>query len=436
MRRLMMTVAGLALTAIPGQAGAKADRQATAEPREAVAAVRRQLAERYVLTERRAALDAVLARGLSSGRYDGVDPASLAERVSADLASVGQDKHLSFSYDPRAAAMLGNAPVDDRQSPEAFAREARAANFGVRALSVLPGNIRYMDYAGFTWTGAESAAAIDQAMRFLSGGDAVIIDLRRNGGGSPVAVQYLVSHFLPADRPLVAFHMGGRAEPERMSTLSELPAGRMIGKPLYVLTSPGSASAAEEFAGHVAGFKIGELVGAPTAGAAFRNELVPIAGGYVLSISVGRPVLASTGRDWEGTGIAPTIPADGKDALAVAELHALKRLAGEGPAEVRATRGALAEVAEARLNPRAAARPIDAYAGSFGVRRVTAEDGRLYYQLEDRPRVALIPLGGDRFALESDPALRIDFAASNDAVSALSISPAGAPPMGRYPRTG
>ena len=33
-------------------------------------------------------------------------------------------------------------------------------------------------------------------MRFLSGGDAVIIDLRKNGGGSPDAVRYLVSHFL------------------------------------------------------------------------------------------------------------------------------------------------------------------------------------------------------------------------------------------------
>ena len=46
----------------------------------------------------------------------------------------------------------------------------------------------------------------------------------------------------------------------------------MVGKPLYVLTSGGTASAAEEFIGHVAGYKLGELIGENTAGAGFRNE--------------------------------------------------------------------------------------------------------------------------------------------------------------------
>ena len=62
-------------------------------------------------------------------------------------------------------------------------------------------------------------------MRFLRGGDAVIIDLRRNGGGSPDAVQYLVSHFLEPNRPLVTFYM--RRQPGRHVG----DAGRASGRP-------------------------------------------------------------------------------------------------------------------------------------------------------------------------------------------------------------
>jgi hypothetical protein len=435
---ILLTGLCLGLTTMTGAMAQPARPPAAAaevDPRAVVAEVRRIIAERYVLPERRPALDAILARGLASGRYDGVDPATFADRIASDLAEAGNDKHLNFSYNPQQAAMLNRPQPGGPPNPEIFRQMARTSNHGVSELRVLPGNIRYMNYTGFMWTGEDSAAALEQAMRFLSGGDAVIIDLRYNGGGSPAAVQYIVSHFLPPDRPLVEFHMGGSPEPDRLSTLAELPAGRMIGKPLYVLTSSGSASAAEEFTGHVAGFRIGETVGATTAGAAFRNELVPVAGGYVLSVSIGRPVLAATGGDWEAAGIAPTVPAQIAQALDVAQLHALRRLAAEAPEPQRAQRTALAEAIEARLETRAPARALDAYAGSFGLRRVTAENGRLYYQVEDRPRVALIPLGGDRFALESSPATRLEFEAMQGTISAFVLGPAGAPPQGRYERT-
>lgn len=440
MRLPMFAAALLATAAVPAAALAQpAPPAANAEvdPRAAVAEVRRVLAERYVLPERRPALDAVLAEGLASGRYDTRDPGRLADLVNADLARVGHDGHLNFNYSPQQAAALGAAPAgDDGPPPEAFIRFARSINQGVRTLEVLPGNVRYMAYDGFFWNGAETAAVLDNAMRFLAGGDAVIIDLRRNGGGSPEAVQYLVSHFLPAGRDLMSFYMNGNATADRTATLAELPAGRMIDKPLYVLTSRGSASAAEEFAGHVAGYRIGELVGETTAGAGFRNELVPVPGGFVLSVSVGRAVLAATGRDWEGVGIAPTIRTPVAGALEVAETHALRRLAAaatEGPDRARLE--ALAEATQARGEGRTAALPLAAYAGTFGERIVVVENGRLNYRRVDRPLIPLIPLGGNRFALEFDPATRIDFQIEGDRATALDMAPAGTPPQ-RYGRSG
>jgi hypothetical protein len=434
--------AGLALAlaapSIPlaAQQPAPAAAPAPADGRAVVAQVRRIIADRYVLPERRPALDAVLARGLASGRYAVADPVQLAERINADLDTAGHDRHLNFRYDPPQAAILAAGRRAGQPDASGYERQVRAANHGVTELRLLPGNVRYMAYDGFMWIGPESAAALEQAMRFLAGGDAVIIDIRRNGGGSPEAVQYLVSHFLPPGRPLVTFHMNGRPEPDSLSTLAELPAGRMVGKPLYVLTSGGTGSAAEEFSGHVGGYRIGELVGETTAGAGFRNDVVPIAGGFILSVSVGRAVLASTGRDWEAVGLAPTVPTAIAGALDVAHALALRRLAAAATAPDRARLEALAEGVSARGERRAPALALAAYAGTYGERVISADGERLYYQRGTRPRTALIALGGHAFALDSDPGQRLQFeVAAGGGAAAFAMGPAGGPSLGRFART-
>ena len=382
-----------------------------------VAEVRRVIAERYVLPERRPVIDAILARGLASGRYDVTDPSLFADRVNADLATA-HDRHLSFHYQPHQAELLA-AGLRAQPDTGAAEREDRAANQGVTELRLLPGNVRYMRYDGFIWDGDESKAVLDEAMRFLSGGDAVIIDLRRNGGGSGEAGRYIISHFLPPGRPLVTFYMNGQP-PDHVSTLPDVPS-RMVGKPLYVLISSGSASAAEGFSGNVAGYHIGELVGANTAGAGFRNDLVPLPGGFVLSVSIGRAVLASTGKDWEGVGIAPTTPVAVDKALDVARLHALQRLALSAPPPAKRRLDAMATLLSASLNPVAPALPLSAYAGSFGDRTVRLEGDALTWQRENGPKVRMIAVGPNQFAFEEDPTTRVEFKVAGNNVESLDV---------------
>jgi hypothetical protein len=404
------------------------------DARAVVAEVRRIISERYVLPERRPTLDAALARGLASGRYNVTDPAELAERINTDLDTAGHDRHLNFHFSPQQAEVLaaGRAAQPDNS---AFERQVRAANHGVTSLRVLPGNVRYLEYDGFMWTGPESAAALETAMRFLSGGDAVIIDLRRNGGGSPEAVQYIISHFLPAGRPLMSFYMNGSATAERTEALADVPAGRMTGKPLYVLISGGSASAAEEFTGHVAGYHLGELIGENTAGAGFRNEVLPVQGRFVLSVSVGRAVLAATGRDWEAVGFAPTVPTPIAGALEVGHALALRRLAASAAGPERARLEAMAEGVAARAEHRVPALALDAYAGTYGERVVSVSDGKLWLRRGTRAALALVPLGSNQFALEVDPAARLSFEVSGTVATAFAMGPAGQPPQGRFTRT-
>ena len=393
------------------------------QPETVVEDVRRVIAQRYVLPEKRPALDAVLAEGLATGRYDVANRAELVTRINADLSRVGQDKHLSLTYDPETFAALRSGEGGEFDFA-AYEGQVRAGNHGVTALRTLPGNVRYLDYTGFDWIGDESAEAIDTAMRFLAGGDAAIIDLRRNGGGSPEAVQRMVSYFLEPALPLVRFYMEGRADPEIPHTLEDLEAPRMVGKPLYVLISAGTGSAAEEFAGHVAGYGIGELIGENTAGAGFRNTYEPVGEGFVLSVSIGRAVLQSTGRDWEGTGHAPTIAVDAEDALNVAWRAALERQAtlAEG---AEATRLAtLSDAVAALAEQRSAARDLQRYAGTYGSRGIRREATGLVYLRDGRPDEPLVALGGDRFAWLSDPSRVLTFLVDGDEVTAFEVGTA------------
>lgn len=403
------------------------------EPRAVVSEVRRIISERYVLPERRGALDSVLKEGLASGRYDVADPGVLAERINEDLERLGRDRHLYFRFDPARAAALGARDDEQAPDPSAFQRQVRSANHGITELRLLPGNVRYVAYDQWMWIGPESAAAIDNAVRFLSGGDAIIIDIRRNGGGDSEASDYLISHFLPPRKFLYTYHEAGKAK--RVYAAAEVPTTRLLEKPLYVLTSDRTGSASEAFAGHVRGYQLGEVVGTTTAGAGFMNDLIPLGGRFLLSLSIMRVALAPTGRDWEGVGILPTIRTAAPQALDAAHVHALRRLAPEAPPRERPRLRALAEGIEARLEPRDSALPLSAYAGRFEDRMVVAEDGRLkYHRGTGGPRL-LTPLGGNRFAFHDSPADHLEFLAAGNIIKALAIIKPDRSVQGTYERT-
>ena len=384
-----------------------------------VAEVRRAIADNYVLTDRAGAVDAALARALAAGRYDGLAGRALAERINEDLYAAARDKHLAIQFDPEHASMLHGPTGDEIAEGPEWEEMARSLNHGVREMRVLEGNVRYLNLEGFVWTGAKTAAAFDNAMRFLGDGDAGIIDLRYNGGGSPKAITYLISHYVAAGTPLMTFHMGGGRAPERERAIAALPAGRINGKPLYVLTSSISISAAEAFAALVKSEHIGEVVGETTAGAAYRNSFFPIAGQYLLSVSVGRGEVGDS--DWEGTGIVPTIAVDAGQALDTAHLHALRRLAAASAGPSRQRIEAKAALLDAQLHPEKTALPLDAYVGAYGDRTIGRDGPGLYYQRRGGPRSPLVPLGANLFILGGDPATRVEFAAAGRVTTSLDV---------------
>lgn len=307
----------------------------------------------YVLEEARPKFDRILNSGSQAGRYDVSDREVLLQRLAEDLRSVTADKHLSIAYDPETSAQLRAPQAANAGDTGPSAEEIAAAvriNHGMSQMRVLPGNVRYLETAGFKWwVGKPSQIAFEDAIKFLAGGDAVIIDLRGNGGGSVEAVRTLISPFLPPNTKLMTFQLTTDG-PSTSVTAARKVGPNLAGKPLYVLTGPGAASAAEEFAGHVQGFKLGELIGKTTAGAGFRNAYFALPDGFFVSISIGQAILASTGKGWEAVGIAPTVETPVDAALDVAHSRALKFLAATAAPNERRAMEVQAAMLAARAN--------------------------------------------------------------------------------------
>ncbi|MDQ8755906.1 S41 family peptidase [Sphingosinicella sp. LHD-64] len=384
--------------------------QRTAAIEAIIAAVR----EKYVFPDRVPVIEARLRASLANGRYTTESPGNFAERVTEDLRESSQDRHMYVNVDPaqyRLAVAATGAPEEDPAMAAYWRRLAVRSNHGLRDMRILPGNVRYLKVAGFNWVDDESGAAYDAAARFLRDGDAIVIDLRGNGGGSHGAVNYLISHFLAPNRLEMTFLQGGET-PSQSRSLGYLPAGRLTGRPLYVLIDGRTGSAAEAFAYDVQQFRLGRLVGAKTGGAANNNGFTPIAPGFMLSVSFGRPVHAVSQSNWEGVGVSPDVAVAPQQALDTALSLALADLEGRTGADAadRADWAWARSGIEARLHPVAVpADRLRPLAGTYGSNRVVFRDGALWLERADRPTARLMPMTSDGLFLAEgyDDALRL-----------------------------
>ena len=259
--------------------------------------------------------------------YDSLSsPAAFASAVTTDLRSVNRDQHLGL-LPPRVRRMVPMPPAGGEPERRVIMAgpggdDPARRNFGLRKVEVLSGNIGYLEVAGFD-EGPGADTAIASALRLLAHTDAVIIDLRRNGGGSGEMSHLLFSHFFDGTpRPTIRVRDRLDGTDTVLSTLATVPGPRRPTVPLYVLTSSRSASAAEEFAFVLANAGRATIVGERTAGAGHMNRFVDVGHGFQLSVSYTRVSDATTGKEWEQVGVSPTIAADASSALDVALRHA------------------------------------------------------------------------------------------------------------------
>jgi hypothetical protein len=268
--------------------------------------------------------DAIRSRA-SKKEYDAITSArAFADTLTKHLQEVSKDKHLRVMYSADGFPQRKGPPP-----PEERARmlaEERRRNFGFQRVDRLDGNVGYIELLGFSGTPEASETAV-AAMNFAAGTDALVFDLRRNGGGSPAMIGLISSYLFDDVVHLNDFYIR-ETDQRRQFWTSPHVQGRRYGreKPVYVLTSARTFSAAEEFTYNLKNLKRATIVGETTGGGAHPGGVRRITDQFAIWVPNGRAINPVTKTNWEGTGIEPHVKVEAAKALQAAHLDAVKRI--------------------------------------------------------------------------------------------------------------
>jgi hypothetical protein len=318
---------------------------------------------------------------------------------------------------------MRNRRAGDHDVPPAeYLTDLRRGNYGFKELKILEGNVGYLDLRQFM-SPAQAGEAATAAMNFLANADAIIFDLRQNGGGDPGMIQLLTSYLYRdgETRHLNSFYHRRSNDTTQTWTLPYVPGRRNPKAKVYVLTSNFTFSAAEEFTYNLKNLKRATIVGETTGGGAHPGGMHPVAERFDSIIPDGRAIKPITGTNREGVGVEPDVKVPAGDALGKAHFLALEELAGSAGEEV--SRGYFEwykTALQARLEPaRISAGQLEAYAGVYGERTLIFENGKLYYQRAGRPKFELQALTADTFAPVGMSDFRITVEMNNGKAVAL-----------------
>ena len=137
----------------------------------------------YIFADVAEKMAAALREKAAKNEYDAITaPRELADRLTRDLQEVSRDKHLRIIFNPDGLPARGGPPTAEERARALT--EERRRNSGVRKSRAPRRQRRLHRSRGFSGS-PESRDAAVAAMNFLADTDALIFDLRRNGGGSP-----------------------------------------------------------------------------------------------------------------------------------------------------------------------------------------------------------------------------------------------------------
>lgn len=306
--------------------------------REIIEKVAATLKDHYVFPNVGEMMANALLGALEGHDYDELATSEdLCDQLTNDLQEISRDLHVRVRYSEQPHPV---SPPTESFSPEEIAMWtdiAQRANYGFYRVERLPGNIGYIDLRNFWdagWGGAGDTAVA--AMSLLYHTEALIFDLRQNGGGSPSMVALLISYLVDGEPiHLNSFYHRSEDKTTQTWTLPYVPGKRMPDKPVYVLTSSRTFSGAEEFAYNLKNMKRATLIGETTGGGAHPGGDIYVTPHFRVFVPIGRPINAISGTNWEGTGVEPDIHAPKEEALKVAHRLALETVLqnlGDSPA--------------------------------------------------------------------------------------------------------
>jgi hypothetical protein len=258
-----------------------------------------------------------------AGTYNAItDGDAFAARMTQDLQQVSHDRHLHVDFSPfKMPPQFAPTPEDEAR----FHQQMEHDNCAFDKVEILPNNIGYVKFNGFM-DASFCGPTVVAAMGFIAHTDAIIFDLRQNGGGQPAMVTLIASYLF--DRPTHLIDIYNRKENSTTQnwTLSYLPGPRLTKQPVFVLTSKRTFSGAEEFAFDLKNQKRATIVGETTGGGAHPVGGHVVADYFMVGVPFAKSLDPVTKTNWEGTGVEPGVKVPAAAALATAEKLAMEKI--------------------------------------------------------------------------------------------------------------
>jgi C-terminal processing protease CtpA/Prc len=302
--------------------------------------------------------------------------------------------------------------------------EERKGNFGFREVRILAGNVGYLDLRIFFQPKYAGATAV-AAMNFLSNCEAIIVDLRSNGGGWGEMVALLISYFLDNNEivHLTTNYSRPKDKYDQSWTLPYVPGKVMPDVPLFVLTSKSTFSAAEEFCYCLKHLERATLVGETTRGGAHPIDEKIVDDNFILILPEQRSINPKTGGNWEGAGVEPHVVVPAQEAFDSAHMRALEVLFSRSRDENDISRYKwYLEGLKAKLNPSSIdSEALRSYVGSYESNDISLENGVLYFRRGGRAKQRMTPITEEYFLIENEDDRRLRFAREDDQVRSLEI---------------
>lgn len=265
-----------------------------------------------------------MADSLVAHEKSGDDDAANDGEVFADLLTkqmqeVSHDQYVMMVYSgvssPESLPETPPAPTPGEVA--AYRKEMERTNCRIETVKILPHNIGYMKFNAFP-DASVCGARLTAAMSSLNTADAVIFDLRDNRGGYSDSVALIATYLFDRPTHLNDFYDRGENSTEQSWTLPPVPGNRLADKPVFVLTSHTTFSAAEGFSYDLKMLKRATLVGETTSGRGHMGMPHRIDDHFTIRTPGMKVINPISKTNWEGTGVEPDVKAKAADALQTA----------------------------------------------------------------------------------------------------------------------
>ena len=299
MRKALLALAASMLVA----GAAEAAELTEGDRREVIANTASLLEQRYVDPDAGSRLAAKLRRATVTWKNI-ADPKAFAGSVTAWLRRESGDGHLGLSYSEQPIPEAGGEAAFSAAEMERW--YGAHLNHGVDKIERMDGNIMLLDLRVFPPPDM-AGDVIAAAMNLVAQGDALIIDLRNNGGGAETA-ELVMGYVLEGGSQMSGSYDRPTNTRRYFSSPYWVP-GRRFGaeKPLYILTSRKTFSAAEAVAYNLQALKRAVIVGERTGGGAHPFEYRRVHAHFALDLPEGKSINPITGGNWQGVGVKPDV---------------------------------------------------------------------------------------------------------------------------------